>query len=67
MPVHIFISMCNILAGQFKKEAEKQKKDQDEAMADMPNLRSFSDISSIASSLNLPNINIPNNISIPGL
>lgn len=60
MPTHLFISMCNILASQFKKEAEDQKKEQEEATADLPNLRQFADFSSIASSLGLPtNLNIP--------
>ena len=54
MPVHMFISLGNILAGQFKKEAEEQKKQQ-EGMSntDIPNLRQMSsnlpDISSMLS------------------
>lgn len=55
MPVHMFISLGNILAGQFKKEAEEQKKQQ-EGMSntDIPNLRQMSsslpDVSSMLSS-----------------
>lgn len=54
MPVHMFISLGNILAGQFKKEAEEQKKQQ-EGMGntDIPNLRQMSsslpDVSSMLS------------------
>ena len=54
MPVHMFISLGNILAGQFKKEAEEQKKQQ-EGMnnTDIPNLRQMSsslpDVSSMLS------------------
>lgn len=54
MPVHMFISLGNILAGQFKKEAEEQKKQQ-EGMSntDIPNLRQMSsnlpDVSSMLS------------------
>lgn len=55
MPMHIFIAMCNILAGQFKEEAEKQEKEQQEASADLPNFNSSFDLS---------NFSFP---SIPGL
>lgn len=59
MPVHIFMSLCNVLANQFKEEAEKQKEEQENTMADMPNLRQFSDIGDISSSFSLPNFNFP--------
>lgn len=59
MPVHIFISMCNILASQFREEAEKQKEEQENATMDLPNLRNLSGFSNIASNLGLPNLNIP--------
>jgi hypothetical protein len=59
MPTHMFISMCNILASQFKKEAEEQEKERENATSDMPNLRQFADFSSIASNLGLSNLNIP--------
>lgn len=59
MPTHMFISMCNILASQFKKEAEEQQKEQENASADLPNLRNFSDIGNLASSLGLSNLSIP--------
>lgn len=51
--------MCNILASQFKKEAEEQQKEQESASADLPNLRNFSDIGNLASSLGLSNLSIP--------
>ena len=58
MPVHIFISMCNILASQFKQEAEKQKEEQEEATTsiDVPNLRQLTDIGSITSGMSLPSV-----------
>lgn len=62
MPVHMFIALGNILANQFKKEAEDQQQQQESATADMPNLRQFADmsnLSSIASSIG-SNLNIPN-------
>lgn len=63
MPVHMFIALGNILAGQFKKESEAQQKQQEEAASSLPNLRQFADISNfgnIASS-------IGNGISLPNL
>lgn len=53
MPVHMFIALGNILEGQFKKEAEDQQKQQENSMSNLPNLRQFSDIGSIASSLGI--------------
>lgn len=60
MPVHMFISLGNILAKQFKDEAENQEKQQNEAMSNMPNIRQFTDLSSIsnlASSISNGNFN----------
>ena len=61
MPVHIFISLGNILAAQFKQEAEEQRKQQEDSTSNggsfnIPsNIRSslsqLSDISNLASSL----------------
>lgn len=58
----MFIALGNILAGQFKKEAEQQKKQQEEASSDIPNIRQFADMSSIGNIANSlsSNINIPN-------
>lgn len=62
MPVHIFIAQCNILASQFKKEAEEQQKQQDEQMSGMPNLRQFSDIGNLTNGLDLGSLtsSLPN-------
>lgn len=74
MPVHIFIALGNTLASQFKKEAEDQKKQQDDAMSSMPNLRQMSNLqgsvpnwSSPPSLPNMPNIPNLSNLNIPGL
>jgi len=66
MPTHVFIALGNILAEQFKKEAEEQEKQQEEQMQNIPNLRSITDLSSLnnlASSIGNGSFNLPN---IPG-
>lgn len=66
MPVHMFISLGNILASQFKEENEKQKEEEKKSMAGMPNLSSLSNISSMigdmSSNFSAPNVQMP---SIP--
>lgn len=55
MPVHIFMSLCNILAGQFKKESEEQQREQESATMNLPNISSLTDFSNIQ----FPNFNVP--------
>lgn len=59
MPMHIFMSLCNVLSRQFEEEAEKQKEEQEQATSSMPNLRQFADFGNISSSFNLPDFNLP--------
>ena len=58
MPVHIFISLGNILATQFKEEAEKQKKEQEKSNSNLPNFNSLPNVSNILSNFNVPSFNL---------
>lgn len=51
MPVHMFISLGNILSKQFKDEADKQKEEDEKAKASMPSTPSLPDFGSLVSSM----------------
>lgn len=52
MPVHMFISMSNILATQFQKEEEAQKEAKEKAEMNTPNFN-VPDFSSMLNNLNI--------------
>lgn len=57
MPMHIFISLGNILATQFRKEKEQQEKEQADASASAP---SFGNLPNVADFMNsMSNISLP--------
>lgn len=59
MPMHYFISIGNILNKQFKEEADKQKKDEEEARShySIPNMSNMPNLASLGSNLSsIPNI-----------
>ena len=58
MPVHVFISLGNILATQFKEEAEKQKQEQENANRSAPSFNNLPNVSNILSNFNIPSLNL---------
>lgn len=59
MPTHIFISLGNILSKQFREEAEKQKKEQEQAESSTPSLGNLPNVQDLIGSMNIPNFNMP--------